>query len=216
MTMVEGPARSNLIGRVQGMLMRPAQEWGVIDAENATTQGLFKGYVCILAAITPIVSIIIGLFAVSMIGMFGWLAPMAHLGATAVVGGAVISYVQLLVTTYVVGVVVDLLAQNFGGEASRIQGMKVASYAWTAAWVSGIALFIPVLGALVVLAAVIYSLYAFWIGAPKLMKVPAERSTSYALASIIAAIIVALVLGLVFGAIKAMLFVGSMMGGGLF
>ena len=215
MSLLEGPARQNLISRVQGMIMRPAQEWDVVEGESATVQGLFAGYVCILSAIIPIMSIIVGLFAISVVSAIGWYSPFARLGPTALIGGAVINYAQALVTTFAVGLVVDALAPSFDGQASRIQGMKVAAYAWTAAWVSGVALIVPFLGAIIILIAVIYSLYTFWIGAPKLMKVPAEKATGFSLVSLIAAIVVAIVIGLVLGAIKAMLFVGSMIGGGL-
>jgi hypothetical protein len=93
--------------------------------------------------------------------------------------------------------------------------MKLAVYSWTAVWVSGIALIIPLLGGLVVLAALIYSLYTFWIGAPKLMKIPAEKASGYAVVCMLASLVAGAVIFWVLHAIEGMLFVGSMMSGGL-
>ena len=54
MSVVQQPSSSGLVARVTGMLKSPAAEWDVIDGEAATVQGLFTGYVCILAAIPAI------------------------------------------------------------------------------------------------------------------------------------------------------------------
>ena len=55
-----GPASSeSLVNRVKGILMSPAAEWDKIDAEPATIQGLYTGYVVILAAI-PVIAHLVG------------------------------------------------------------------------------------------------------------------------------------------------------------
>ena len=45
---------SNLIGRVQNILLTPKTEWPVIAAEPETTAGLYTKYILILSAIGPI------------------------------------------------------------------------------------------------------------------------------------------------------------------
>ena len=90
MTVVEGPKSVSLIARVQGILLRPTAEWDVIAGETATIPGLFTGYACILAAIGPIVGALWGLMFAAMPFMRSFL-PLVHLGAVAVVGGAVLS-----------------------------------------------------------------------------------------------------------------------------
>jgi len=216
MSVVEQPKSAGLIARVQGMLMKPAVEWDVIDGESATVPGLFTGYACILAAIIPIMSALAGILAFSALGALHSIVPFAaHLGPVAVIGGAVVSYVSALLTTFAVGFIIDALAPSFDGQRSQIQGMKLAVYSWTAVWVSGIALIIPLLGGLVVIAALFYSLYAFWIGAPKLMKVPAEKASGYALVCMLASLVAGAVIWWVLHAVEGMFFVGSMMTGGL-
>ena len=48
----------SLISRVQNILLKPKEEWAVIDAEPATVSGIYTSYVLILAAIGPIALII--------------------------------------------------------------------------------------------------------------------------------------------------------------
>src|SRR3954471_15481575 len=61
MTVIEPRATSPaLVGRVKRLLLTPSAEWERIDAEPATIKGLYVGYVCILAAIPVIASLIGG------------------------------------------------------------------------------------------------------------------------------------------------------------
>ena len=41
----------NLVDRVKNILLQPKEEWLAIDRESHTVQGLYTGYVLILAAI---------------------------------------------------------------------------------------------------------------------------------------------------------------------
>lgn len=217
MSVVEQPRSAGLVARVMGMITKPAAEWDVIEGETATVQGLFTGYACILAAIPAIMSILLGLVLASALSFVHFALPFGHLLApAAVIGGAIINYVAGLISVFAFGFIADALAPSFDGQRNQIQGMKLAVYTPTAVWVSTILLIIPLLGGLVVLAAAIYCLYTFWIGAPKLMKVPAEKATGYNIVLIIAGLVSGVVIGAVFGAIKGVLFMGSMMGSGLF
>jgi hypothetical protein len=217
MSVVEQPRNAGLVARVVGILTKPAVEWDVIEGETATVQGVFTGYACILALILPIMSAVMSALAFSVLGfMHSFMPFVGHFGPVALAGRAVLTYVEYLLTTFVVGLIIDALAPSFDGQKNPVQAMKLAVYSWTAVWVSGLALIVPILGALVVLAALFYSLYTFWIGAPKLMKTPAEKSSGYALICMGASFVAALIIAMVFGALQTMLFVGSMMGGGLF
>jgi len=110
MSVVEQPRSAGLVARVQGILTKPAAEWDVIDGESSTIQGLFTGYACILAAIIPIVSALAGFLAFSALGVLHSMMPFAsRLGPVAIFGGAVISYISALVTTFAVGFIIDAL-----------------------------------------------------------------------------------------------------------
>lgn len=214
MSVVEGPKSASIIARVQNILMRPSAEWDVIAGETATIRGLFTGYACILAAFGPIVTIVWGLAFASIPFAHGFWG-LAHLGATAIVGMAVLSYIQSLVTIYAIGFIVDALAPSFDARKDRVQAMKLAVYAATGGWVGALALIVPILGVIVAIGLALYSLYLFWLGLPKLMNVPEEKKAGYAIVCLLAAIVAAIVIGAVFGLVRSMMFLGSMMGGGL-
>src|SRR5688572_31893314 len=50
----EGGTMSNLVTRVQNILLTPKTEWPVIAAEAETTSGLYTRYILILSALGPL------------------------------------------------------------------------------------------------------------------------------------------------------------------
>jgi hypothetical protein len=176
------------VARVQNMIMKPAAEWDAIAPEPATVGGLYTGYACILAAIPAIATIISS-------ALFG------HAGVIFGVVSAVLGYVLGLAGVFLIAFIIDALAPSFGAEKSQIQALKLVIYAYTASWVASIALIIPILGGLVALAGGIYSLYTLYIGLPKLMKSPADKTAGYFIVTIIAAIVIYFVIGAVVTAV---------------
>lgn len=170
---------ASLVSRVQGILMSPRAEWDKIDVEPATAQGLFLNYVCILAAIPAIASLVGGLvFGVSLIFVT------VHLPVATVVESAILGYAVSLVSVYVLALVVDALAPSFDGQKNQIQALKVAAYAGTAGWVGGVVAVLPMIAPLAIIAG-LYGLYILFLGLPKLMKVPQEKAIGYVIVSII-------------------------------
>ena len=123
----------NIVERAKNIILQPKAEWQKIDAEPQTVQGLYTGYVMILAAI-PAVCAFIGLSIIGM-GMFGasYRVPIA-----AGVAHLVVSYALSLGSVYVVALIIDALAPNFGGQKNFIQALKVSAFSPTAAWLAGV------------------------------------------------------------------------------
>ena len=159
---VYGVGRPKAAARVQGILLRPRAEWDVIDTEPATTQGLFTGYACILAAIPAVAMILSHLLFI-------------HWTIVPIIVIAVLSYVASLLGVFIVGFIIDALAPSFDGQKNQVQAMKLAVYSYTAAWVAGILNIVPLLGILAIIAA-LYGLYILYLGLPKLMKSPPEKT----------------------------------------
>ncbi len=176
------PKARGLINRVQDILLRPAPTWDVIDTEPADVKSLYMGYVIPLAAIGPVASIIgISLFTLG----FG-LIP-------AVLGG-IWGFAVGLGMVYVLALIIDALAPSFNGQKNFLQAFKLAAYSMTAGWVAGIVMVIPLLFFVVLLAS-LYNLYLFYIGLPKLMKSPPEKSLGYTAVVVIIAIVLLAVAG---------------------
>jgi hypothetical protein len=204
MSVVETPRSQGLIARVANILMRPKAEWEVIGPEPATARGLILGYAAILAAVPAIARVVSGLMPHCFFVACYTPNPVW------VVVGAVVYYVVSLASVFLVGLIIDALAPSFGGEKSQVQAMKVAVYSWTAAWLAGIFLVIPWIGAVFTLAG-LYSLYLLYTGLTPLMKSPLDRAPIYTLV----VVVVAVVIYILAAAITApLMLIGAMSGGG--
>jgi len=183
----------NLVERAKKLILQPAQEWKVIDAETQTVQGLYTQYVMILAAI-PAVCGFIGLSLIG-IGAFGatYRMPMAS-----GVAHMVVSYLLALGSVYVLALIIDALAPNFGGQKNFMQALKVSAFTPTAAWLAGVFSIIPSLGIICALLS-LYSLYLLYVGLPILMKTPEDKTIPYIVVVIIAAIVLFVVVAAIVG-----------------
>lgn len=192
----QGPVSSGLVNRVKGILYKPNEEWDIIQAEPATVQGLYTGYICILAAIGPIAQLIGS-------QLFGYHAFFVnyHPPLISSLVQAIVQYGMSLVGVYVLAVIISELAPSFGGEKDRLQALKVVAYSWTAAWIFAVFALLPPASALSIIG--LYSLYLMYVGLPKLMKAPQDKALGYTAVSLIVAVVVYVVIGAVSGAVLA-------------
>ena len=177
-----------LMERAKNILFQPKQEWPVIDAEQATTGGLYTGYIIPLAAIGPAASLI----GWSVLGMRVPFVGSIKVPVSAGLKAALVSYAGALVGVFVLALIIDALAPTFGGQKNQIQAMKVAAYSMTAFWVAGIFALIPALTILSLLG--LYSLYLLFLGLPALMKSPEDKAMGYTVVVCIVAIVLAIVI----------------------
>jgi hypothetical protein len=194
-----------IVDRIKNILITPKTEWPVIAAESTTVNGLYTGYIAIVAALPVIASFIKGsLIGHSLIGhsLLG-ITVRTPIGMGVV--GMVLQYVLALVLIYVMALIINALAPTFGGQKSMVQALKTITYAWTASWIAGIAVILPWIGVLILIAGAVYAIYLFYLGLPSTMKCPADKAAGYTAVSII----ITFVLGWIFAMI-----VGSVVGTG--
>lgn len=174
----------NVVERAKAIVLRPKEEWEVIEGETHTVQDLYTGYVMILAAIPAVA----GFIGMSVVGMGGWGAfyrvPLAH-----GLGVLVLSYLLSLASVYVLALIIDAMAPTFNGVKDFPQALKIAAFAPTAAWVAGAFTMIPALGILSLLGA-LYSLYVLYLGLPRLMNASDDKALPYTVLVIAVAIVV--------------------------
>ncbi len=193
--MTESASRG-LVERAKNILLKPKDEWAVIDPEPASVGGIMATWVVPMAAIGPVAGLIGGL--VFGYGAFG---ISYRPSVTSAVTSAVLGYVLALVGAFLFAKVIDLLAPSFGGQKNPVQAMKVAAYSGTAAYLAGIFQLIPALGILGLLG--LYSLYLLYTGLPRLMKAPEDKAMTYTVVTVIVAIVMWLVIGAVTTALTA-------------
>ena len=170
--------------RVKAILTNPRAEWPVIGS-------LYTGYIAILAALPAIAGFIKG----SLIG-YSMLGITARQPIAAGIGTMLLTYLLALAVVYVMALIINALAPSFGGRQDSVQALKTIAYAWTAAWVAGIAVIVPWLGTLIALAGAIYAIYLLYLGLPQTMRCPPEKAGVYTAVSVIIAIVLSWIVGL--------------------
>jgi hypothetical protein len=190
---------SNLITRVQNILMTPKTEWPVIAAEPETTAGLYTRYILIVSALGPIAMFLKGTLIGTSIPFVGTF----RVGMGAGLSMAVLSYVLGLIGIFLFAWVINALAPTFGGQKDSVQALKAAAYGATAAWVGGVAQIVPWIGWIIGLAMAIYSIYLLYLGLPHTMKAPTEKAAGYTAVAIIVAILLYWVIMAIVGSVAA-------------
>lgn len=194
-----GETSSNLIERCKNILLKPKEEWARIDTEPATVGGLMTGWVVPLAAIGPVAGLIGGL-----VFGYGWGGVTWRPSVMGAVTQAIIGYVLMLVSVFLLAKIIDVLAPNFGGQKNDVQAMKVAAYSSTAGYLAGAFNLVPALAILGVLLS-LYGLYLLYLGLPRLMKAPQDKAASYTVVTVVAAILLFIVVATVTGALTSAL-----------
>jgi len=160
-----------LAGRVGAMLVRPGRTWDIVAGEPADARELMARYVAPLAAIPAICgalgSLVFG-FRLAEVGL--------RQSPLAVLAKSMAGYGLTLVCVWLLARFVALLAPRFGGTGDSGQAMKLAAYSGTAAWVGGVFELYPPLSLSVSLLAGLWSLYALYLGLPKLTRSNPERT----------------------------------------
>jgi len=192
-----GQNAMNLIKRVRNILFDPQSEWAVIDAEPTGIRELYARYVVPLALIPAVAGLIGG----SLVGIGVPGVGTVRVSVAAGLFGAMLQFLLLLGFVYVLALVINTLAQFFGGRMDIVAAFKVAAYASTPAWIAGVFAVVPAFAFLGVVG--LYGLYLLFLGLPLLMRARPETAFLYtalvAGASVGLALMVAGVLGLVAG-----------------
>lgn len=194
---------ADLTTRVVNILKSPQTEWPVIAAEPTDVASLYKGYIIPLAAIGPVCSLLGG-------ALIGTITPFGTF-RTPIVSGvviAVLSYAFALVGIFIDAVIIEWLAPKFKSTGSRVDALKMVAYASTPGWVAGVLHLVPLLGLLVILA-MLYGVYLYYLGLPHVMKTPADQVVIYMIVSAVVIIVVTAIIGVIMGSISAALIFGA-------
>ncbi|MDD8020728.1 MAG: Yip1 family protein [Acidobacteriota bacterium] len=187
----------NIVARIQGIIVKPGEEWQKIKSESTSVGELFKSYIMILAAI-PAVAQFIGL---CLIGKSLPYVGFVRASFTTAFAQAVVSYIFSLATVYVLALIIKALAPNFSSQADQLSALKLAAYSMTPYFVAGVLYIIPPLAVIVILAG-IYGLYVLYLGFKGgLMGTPSDKVLGYFVLSLVVEIVIWAVLGWILTAI---------------
>jgi hypothetical protein len=178
--------------RVKNILLQPASEWTVIAAEPTDVMGIYRDYILILAAITPVCLFVsLAIFGGPYIG---------RLAAGGALGGAITAYVRTLVSVFIAAVIIEKLAPTFSAHGNTAQAVKLVAYACTPIWLAGVFALIWILWAPATFIAAIYAIYLFYLGLGPVMKTPPDKLIPYMLVSALVIVVISVVLGLLMAA----------------
>ena len=181
----------NALVRSKAILVDPAAAWRGIEKDVGDPAYLLSRYVAVLALI-PALSSFVGATLIGVLTPSG-----ASLRGDLIDGllGAVFSYAASCAIVLLLGLIIDLLAPLFGGRRDFEEAFKLAVYSFTPLWLAGIFLLLP--GLRFLLLTGVYGIYLFWLGAPRLTKMPDQQAANFTL------VIVICTAGLLYGAALA-------------
>jgi hypothetical protein len=163
----------NAARRAHAILVDPAVEWMRIGKESGDAAYLLTGYVVLLALVPAVFGFIGG----CVVGMIVPGVGSVRLSIFDGLFGAVFGYVMTCATVLLLGLLINLLAPVFGGRRDFDGAFKVAVYAYTPVWLTGIFLLAPALHFLGLTG--FYGAYILWLGLPRVMKAPEQRVSGY-------------------------------------
>jgi hypothetical protein len=184
----------NLVERAKNIILKPKDEWIVIDQEDTSVATLIVTYLFPLALI-PAIAAFIG-YGVIGVAFFG---PVLSWG----IKQAIISFISTIIGAYISALIIDMLAPNFGSTKDFRKAMQLVVYAYTPVMLAGAFQAIPVLGILGIIG--LYGLYLLYIGIKPMMKTPDDKVTVYFVVSLLVMIAVYFILG----AILTMILIGK-------
>ena len=201
----------NLIDRAKNLFVTPKTEWEVIAAESTPPVQIVTGYVLPLAAVAAIAGFVGAV-------VIGTSRPMMGTVRAPIVGGLVTAIMQLVLavaSVFVMGFIIDALAPTFGGQKNFNQAVKVAAYSYTPVWILSILAIIPWIGILIALIAVGFAIYLLYLGLPRVMRSPPDKTAGYTVVVIIVGIVVGMILAFVVGLVTMpFMMAASMTSGG--
>jgi hypothetical protein len=170
----------NAFVRAKAVLVDPAAAWRGIEKDIGDPAYLLSRYVAVLALI-PALSSFVG---ATLIGV---VTPSGVVRADLIDGlfGAIFSYATSCAIVLLLGLIIDLLAPLFGGRRDFEDAFKLAVYSFTPLWLAGIFLLLPGLRFLLLTGA--YGVYLFWLGAPRLTKVPEQQAANFTAVGVVCA-----------------------------
>jgi len=169
------------VARAKAILVNPAAAWRGIEKDIGDPAFLLSRYVAVLALI-PALSGFVGATLIGVVAPSG-----AIVRADLVDGllGASFNYAASGAIVLLLGLIVYLAAPLFGGRRDFEDAFKLAVYSFTPLWLAGIFLLLP--GSRFLLLTGAYGIYLFWLGAPRLSKVPEQQAGNFTVLIVICA-----------------------------
>jgi hypothetical protein len=186
-----------IIKRTTNILIRPAEEWVVIEKENTSKGNVLSGY-----ALPYIIAIALASAIGSMVFSLGLYS------VPYVIASTLASVIVPVAGIYISSYIINALAPAFGSKPNLDNAFKLVVYSYTASFIVSIVTgLVPLLVFLSI--AGLYSMYILWTGFGPMMKTPDEKKAGYAIVSILIILGIYSILAIVFAFIVATMFLSG-------
>jgi len=165
-----------------------------------TVRSIMINYVAVLAAIPFFATLIGDLWYYSFLG-----GSYAGIFIGFAFARAVLTYILDVVAVYIIGIVIQMLAGNFGTAKDQVKSLKLSAYVFTPAFLISVLNILPFLGILTILG-VIYGLYILYMGLPIVLGTAKEKVIPYVVAVVVVTLIVYVVIAVIIAAVTAAIF----------
>lgn len=185
----------NIVERAKAILFTPKTSWDDISTEDQTPSSLIVNYFIPLMLIPVIATFVSYGIIGHRVPFFGYVSSY-EMGIRQALSMLLSTTIGVFVTAFII----DLLATSFGAEKNYNNAIKLVIYSYTPSLIGGIFYFYyvtSILGGLIGL----YGLYLLYLGLKPMMKVSAEKQTSYFIVSLVVTIGVFFILSLVLAAV---------------
>jgi hypothetical protein len=196
--MAEPGGAASLLNRVRNILLHPTAEWDRIKGEQTSLQSLLVGYVLPLSALAALC----GFIGLAFVGVSMGLGDPFRYPLQIALGSAIVSVVLALVIVWVMGLIINAIAPSFGAAQDQMQANKLAAYFPTAFWAASVFQIFPLISFLSI--AGFYSFYLLYVGLPRLMNAPQDKSLGYFITMVVIGLIAVLVHFMATGAVQRM------------
>ena len=163
-----------MAGRIVSLLLRPQQEWEVIAREPIAIDTLIRRYIVPLSLLAPIATVIgMKTFDRSWDPTAGYLVPPDQIYAT----GAATLFAAVA-SIFALAAIFKVLAPMYGSSRDYGDALKVATFGAIPVLLAGATLLMPVM-VMVSMVAVCHTLYLYWLGVARVLKVSAGAQAEF-------------------------------------
>jgi hypothetical protein len=166
--------------RIVYLIFRPKAEWALIAEEKTSVDALLRRYILPLALLAPIATMIgMKTFDREWDPLHGYLVPAGEIFAA----GAT-TYFATVGSILALAAIFTLIAPMFGTARDFLAALKVATYGAIPLLLAGATLVLPAM-AIVAMVGLCHTLFLYWLGVNRVLKVPAGSGAEFVGISIV-------------------------------
>jgi hypothetical protein len=172
-----------ILDRAKQIILKPKEEWVVIDQESTSVMELVTAYLFPLALIPAVASLIgYGFIRFHSVG-FG-------------LKYGILYFINFAAGAFLTAWIIDALAPSFGSTKDFRKAFQLVVYSYTPMMVAGVVMIFPSLSPLMLLAG-LYSLFILYLGFKPLMKTPDDKVITYFIVSLVVLVVIYIILSTV-------------------